>query len=192
MKNNKNKFIYIVILTLVCSLSLVGCQAARRPSKTTPKSTKFTTPVPTPATPKSTTPMTRTTPTNPATPTNPTTHGQTNKTVTPSSLSTRASNVTNAINKVKGVNRSTIVISGNDALVGISQKADYSTKDMDMLKKNVANTVKTADKGVKNVYVTTDAGLYKRIEKVAKDVSGGKTLTTYTDEIANIIKKIGK
>jgi Sporulation lipoprotein YhcN/YlaJ (Spore_YhcN_YlaJ). len=54
----------------------------------------------------------------------------------------------------------------------------------------VVNTVKTTDKGIKNVYVTTDAGLFDRIDRIAKDITSGKSLTGFSDEIGDIIKKI--
>ncbi|MDI6601824.1 MAG: YhcN/YlaJ family sporulation lipoprotein [Thermoanaerobacteraceae bacterium] len=175
----KNRFIYIMVFLLICSLIVVGCQATRRPTppRTTPRTTRYTPPGTPPATP---------------TPTVPSPGAPNNIPATPSSLSVRASNIANAVSRINGVDRTTVVISGNNALVGIRLSPNYPTKNIDDLKKNVTSTVKATDKGIKNVYVTTDAGLYNRIDRTARDITGGKTLSNYSNEISDIIKRIGK
>ena len=197
----KNKALYIIVLALICILALAGCQTTARrpaPSKTspnaTPKSTRYTKSTPPSAKNNTARPARQNTTTPEPTPTSPGPSAPTkpNGPATPSVTSTRASNIVNNVNRVDGVNSSTVVISGNKALVGITQKANYPEKNIDKLNGNITRAVKSTDKGIKNVYLTTDAGLYKRIDNIARDVSGGKSLTSYTKEIADIIKNIGR
>lgn len=180
MSLKKYKFIYIIVLMLIFSLITAGCQTAGRqtPPGTTPRNTRYVPPGTPPATPA-------------PVPTTPGPGNPSNVPAVPSSLNTRASNIANAVSKINGVDKTTVVISGNNALVGIRQNENGSTGDVDNLKNNIVSTVKRTDKGIKNVYVTSDMSLYNRIDRIARDITEGKTLTNYTDEIDDIIRKIG-
>ncbi|TZE81939.1 YhcN/YlaJ family sporulation lipoprotein [Calorimonas adulescens] len=175
----KNKLIYVVMIVMIFAIIVEGCQAAQRPAspRITPRTTRYT-----PSAPK-------TTPSIPS-PGVPSPSVPNNLSTTPSTVNMRASTIANAVNKINGVDRSSVVISGNNAVVGVKVTSNYPGNDIDKLKRNVVNTVKTTDKGIKNVYVTTDAGLFDRIDRIAKDITSGKSLTGFSDEIGDIIKKI--
>lgn len=161
---------------MALSISLTGCKATKKPSPTryTP-TTPRTTPAPSPG---------MTTPAPSRTPTTPTPAKR------PVPQSTRAAKIATNVAKLPEVNKATVVISGNTAIVGIDMKASVQGTHETQVKKKVEKTVRDTDKSIKNVSVTSDPDLYKRIENIAKGIAAGRPLSEFTKQITEILKRI--
>ncbi|WP_026485518.1 YhcN/YlaJ family sporulation lipoprotein [Caldanaerobius polysaccharolyticus] len=168
-----------VVLIILFALTAVftGCKApARKP--TTP--TKTTRVVPRTTTPRTTPSRMVPTPTR----TVPT------PTRTTNSQTARANRIAAAVAKLPDVNRATVVISGNTALVGIDMKGNVEKTKEAKVKKSVEKTVRSTDKAINNVSVTADPDLYNRINSIAADVARGKPISGFAREISEILKRI--
>ena len=164
------------LLAILLSVALfvtvgVGCTPAKKPAPT---------PVPTPTTPKvvpkpkAATPMKKTVGM-------PTTSAEMQKLAT--KLSDEAA-------KAPGVKKAAVALSGTDAYVGLDLKPGVTGKKTDTVKKDVVNRVKKADKRLTNVYVSTDIDTVTRIKKVAQGIGKGKPLSSFTNELAEIGRRI--
>lgn len=181
MKKARNILLILLTLIMALSLSLTGCRATKKPSPTryTP-TTPRTTPAPSPG---MTTPAPSRTPTTPT----PTTPAPVKR---PVPQSTRAAKIASNVAKLPEVNRATVVISGNTAIVGIDMKANVQGTHETQVKKKVEKTVRDTDKGIKNVSVTSDPDLYTRINNIAKGIAAGRPLSEFTKQITEILKRI--
>lgn len=176
MKKTRNILLILLTLIMALSISLTGCKATKKPSPTryTP-TTPRTTPAPSPG---MTTPAPSRTPTTPA------------PVKRPVPQSTRAAKIATNVAKLPEVNKATVVVSGNTAIVGIDMKASVQGTHETQVKKKVEKTVRDTDKGIKNVSVTSDPDLYKRIENIAKGIAAGRPLSEFTKQITEILKRI--
>ncbi|MBP2071353.1 YhcN/YlaJ family sporulation lipoprotein [Thermoanaerobacterium butyriciformans] len=176
MKKTRNILLILLTLIMALSISLTGCKATKKPSPTryTP-TTPRTTPAPSPG---------MTTPAPSRTPTTPTPAKR------PVPQSTRAAKIATNVAKLPEVNKATVVISGNTAIVGIDMKASVQGTHETQVKKKVEKTVRDTDKSIKNVSVTSDPDLYKRIENIAKGIAAGRPLSEFTKQITEILKRI--
>lgn len=176
MKKTRNILLILLTLIMALSISLTGCKATKKPSPTryTP-TTPRTTPAPSPG---MTTPAPSRTPTTPA------------PVKRPVPQSTRAAKIATNVAKLPEVNKATVVISGNTAIVGIDMKASVQGTHETQVKKKVEKTVRDTDKSIKNVSVTSDPDLYKRIDNIAKGIAAGRPLSEFTKQITEILKRI--
>lgn len=163
------------------AVTLTGCKlAARKPTPTryTPAPTRT---VPTPARPAPgyTTPAPKTPVTPAPVPAR-----------KPTTDSTRAAKIASKVAKIPEVNKATVVISGNTALVGIDMKSKVQGAHETTVKKKVEKTVRDTDKAIKNVSVTSDPDLYTRINNIAKGIAAGRPLSEFTKQISEILKRI--
>lgn len=169
--------ILLLCLALLTILIVTGCRAAQRK----PLSTK--TPTPTTPSPMGTTP--RTTPA-PTTPTGP--------------LPTRTEEVVRLqdelakeAEKVSGVKKAWVVISGGTALVGTELKTDMprgSQGDAAGVKNDVIMRIRRADSRLTGVAVATDAGTVSQLRKVVEGMRAGKPTTTFTRDVNDLVRKM--
>lgn len=91
-------------------------------------------------------------------------------------------------NGVVGSNPNTNNTQGIVVMVGLEltdNRLDNAT-DTDNIQKNVASKIKASDSRISQVFVTTDASLMERIDKVAKDLANGKTVNAVKTDINNL------
>ncbi|SNX52800.1 YhcN/YlaJ family sporulation lipoprotein [Thermoanaerobacterium sp. RBIITD] len=173
MKKARNFFLMLLALIMALTISLTGCKPAKRPSPTryTPPAPRMTTPAPqrTPTTPAPTTPV-------PAR--------------RPAPESARAARIATNVAKIPEVNKATVVISGNTAIVGIDMKSKVQGAHETEVKKKVEKIVRDTDKGIKHVSTTSDPDLYTRLNNIAKGIAAGRPLSEFTKQIAEILKRI--
>lgn len=105
-------------------------------------------------------------------------------------MTDRAEKIARNVAKLKEVNSATCVITGNTALIGIDMKDNIEGKMTNDLKRKVESSVRNTDKNIKNVTVTADADLYKRISNMARDIRNGRPITGFTDEIQEMLRRI--
>ena len=104
--------------------------------------------------------------------------------------SNRAEKIAKKVSSLNDVNNATVVISGNTALVGVNMKNNLEGKMTNDLKNKVEKTVRNTDTNIKNVSVTADADLYKRLSNMARDVRTGKPISGFAKEIQEILRRI--
>jgi YhcN/YlaJ family sporulation lipoprotein len=105
-------------------------------------------------------------------------------------MTDRAEKIARNVAKLKEVNSATCVITGNTALIGIDMKDNIEGKMTNDLKRKVESSVRNTDKNIKNVTVTADVDLYKRISNMARDIRNGRPITGFTDEIQEMLRRI--
>lgn len=105
-------------------------------------------------------------------------------------LSDRADKIAENVADLKEVNDATVIISGNTAIVGVDIKDQIEGALTTNLKKKVEKTVRNTDKSIRNVTVTADADLFKRIQNIGRDIRAGKPISGFGSEIEEIIRRI--
>jgi YhcN/YlaJ family sporulation lipoprotein len=105
-------------------------------------------------------------------------------------LSKRADRIAKNVTKLNDVNSTTVVISGNTALVGVDIKDNVEGKITNNLKRRVEKTVRDTDKNITNVSITADADLYRRISNMATDIKNGRPISGFANEIQEILRRI--
>lgn len=99
-----------------------------------------------------------------------------------------ANRVTQEAMKVSGVRKALAVVSGKTAYIGLDLSVT-GTQDKEV-KKEVVRRVKTAEPGLATVYVTSDPNLVTRLRKVADGIKGGKPVSSFSSELAEIARRI--
>ncbi len=92
--------------------------------------------------------------------------------------------------KVPGVKKATVVLSGNMAYVGLDLQADIEAGRTNAVKRDVAVRVKNADKRLTNVYVSTDADIVTRIKRVSEGIRKGQPVSSFDRELTEIGRRI--
>lgn len=103
----------------------------------------------------------------------------------------KASTITSTLNAMEPIENSTAVISGNTALVGIDIVDNYYKYDeAEYLKDNLEDKVRTMMPGITNVAITDSPDMYRRIEKLSKDMDNGNTMEGLTNEFNDLVNRI--
>ncbi len=170
MKKSYKLLSLVAALLLALSLGVVGCQ---RPAKPTPDNN-----VPNYNSP------------NTQVPNNNMNRNMNNDNNMNTDLSYRADTIANKVANLKEVNDCTVIISGNTAIVGVDMKNQVEGNLTTDLKKKIENTVRNADKDIRNVTVTADADLFQRIQNIGRDIRGGKPISGFGEEIEEIIRRV--
>ncbi|MGQ9556924.1 MAG: YhcN/YlaJ family sporulation lipoprotein [Desulfurispora sp.] len=149
-------------LLVLLVLLVVGCQPQRKPAPATDNTGRL---VPAPG-------ATQTLPVNPA------------------EASALARRLAARAAQVDGVNRATVVLSGNTAMVGLDIKAKLPKSRIDAIKKEVAAVIKKEDTRIRDVLVSTDADMVTRLKKIASGINEGRPVSSFRDEINDIMRRL--
>lgn len=183
MKTKYSWGILSFCLLLIISVGLVGCGMAQRK----PFSTRM--PAPTTPAPTETTPRTTPAPATPSTPSAPA-----------SPMPTGTKEVTNLQNKlaqeaekVPGVNKAWVVLSGKTALVGAELERDVprgGQGDAAGVKNEIMMRLRKADNRLTGVAVATDAGTVNQVRKVAEGMRANKPASTFSQDVDDLVRKL--
>ncbi|KGM96518.1 hypothetical protein Z968_06275 [Clostridium novyi A str. 4552] len=165
---NLKKGIIAVVSALVLSLSMIGCTTSD-----TTKDNKNTT--------------NETTKQEVKKDTNGMTNGM-NKTEDYSSE--RVKKIEDAVNKIKEVKSSAVVITGDRALVGINLQPNVEDAKTKQVKSEVEKIAKSTDKNLKSVAVSSDVDIFTRISKVGEGLKSGKPFSEFTKEVEEIFRRV--
>lgn len=156
------RILTLFLVFLIClSLVIGGCSTSKKPA-------------PKPA------PQTRITPKSPGTPAK--------KPSNPAHA--LATKLADNVKKVNGVKNATVVVSGSTAFVGLEIEPVIEDKKTNEIKSKAAKSVKNTDSSIKTVHVTTDPNLITRIKKIASGIMSGKPISSFSNEIAEITRRI--
>lgn len=89
--------------------------------------------------------------------------------------------------KVNGVNKATVVLSFNTALVGVDLKPGA---DANTVKSEVGSVIKKSNNLIKNVLVSTDPELNSRLVRISRGIAQGKPVDTFASEINEIRNRL--
>jgi len=81
----------------------------------------------------------------------------------------RAENIANTVNKINGVKKAAIVVSGSKAIVGLTLERELNDKDLIKLKHRIDKTIKQTDEAITRTAISTAPDLFER----TLDLSGG-------------------
>lgn len=107
-----------------------------------------------------------------------------------SHLSTKANTIAKRVAALPEINAASVVIHGNKAIVGCDVKGTTTTAMNSNLRQKVEAAVKTADKNIKHVSVTSDPTLYNRIRTMSTNISNGHPISTFVGDIEDIMRRI--
>ncbi len=109
---------------------------------------------------------------------------------TPAKDTTRAQALAEKISDLKNVNSATVVVSGDTAWVGVDLAAKLENKMTNAMKNEITNLVKKEDTKITTVYVTADADTVTRLRNIAKDITAGKPISGFINELNEIGRRI--
>ncbi|SDX55424.1 YhcN/YlaJ family sporulation lipoprotein [Tepidimicrobium xylanilyticum] len=105
-------------------------------------------------------------------------------------MSTRANAIARRITNLNEVNRCSVLLSGDTAIVGVDINDNFEGKMSENLKIKIENIVKDMDNNITNVSVTADPDLFTRISNMAKDIREGRPITGFARQFQEILRRI--
>lgn len=105
-------------------------------------------------------------------------------------LSTRANAIARRVADLNEVNRCSVLLSGNTAIVGIDMKNNLQGKMTTALKQKIETTVKNVDNNITNVSITANPDLFTRISNMARDIRDGRPISGFAREFQEILRRI--
>ncbi|MGR6837498.1 YhcN/YlaJ family sporulation lipoprotein [Syntrophomonas erecta] len=101
-----------------------------------------------------------------------------------------SSRVASAIDTIAGVNKSTVVLAGNTAYVGLDLKANVEKSKTKTIEKEASKKVQKVLPRIKTVFVSSDVDTVTRLKKVSSGIAAGKPVSSFTDELSEIGRRI--
>lgn len=107
-----------------------------------------------------------------------------------STLIARAQTIAKKVADLNEVDRASVVITGNTALLGVDVKENIQGKMTTDLKRKIEARVKNTDARIKNVAITADPDLSTRIKTMVSDIEAGRPISGFANEIQEILRRI--
>ncbi len=102
----------------------------------------------------------------------------------------KAKDIADQIEKLANIDRASVLISGNTAIVGVDMENNVEGQITRNLKQRIENIVKKADNDIKNVSITADPDLFTRISNMAEDITNGRPITGFAEQFEEILRRI--
>ncbi|WFD09165.1 YhcN/YlaJ family sporulation lipoprotein [Tepidibacter hydrothermalis] len=92
------------------------------------------------------------------------------------------------ISKIQYIQNCNVLCTNTTALININfkNKNDMNYISQQSLKKNIKDIVKHENSNIKNIFITSDENISKKIQNISKNADGGKTVDLKW-EIQNIV-----
>lgn len=104
-------------------------------------------------------------------------------------MGTRANEIANEIAALPEVDRASVVIDNDTALVGCSLRGDTQGTMTNALRQKIRGIVQE-NTNVTDVSVTTDPDMTSRIQTMSNNILQGNPIENFADEIRNLIRDI--
>jgi len=75
-------------------------------------------------------------------------------------------------------------------MIGLETEPGIEDEQTQKIKNKVVEEVKRADNSIKTVSITTDPNLITRLKKIAQGIKDGKPISSFTDELAEITRRM--
>jgi len=111
-------------------------------------------------------------------------------TASPFDWMTGRTGVEDKINQLSEIEKSTVVVMGNTALVGVSFTDSYAGELTQRIHDMVAAQVQQADANIKTVAVTAEEEDVKKIEEIASRIQSGTAAQDLEQEIDSIARNV--
>lgn len=105
-------------------------------------------------------------------------------------MSIRANTIAQRVANLNEVNRCSVLLSGNTAIVGVDIKNNLQGKMTTALKQKIETTVKNVDNNITNVSITANPDLFTRISNMATDIGNGRPISGFAREFQEILRRI--
>lgn len=102
----------------------------------------------------------------------------------------RANRIAQRVEALPEVNKATVIINGNKAIVGCDVRGDLTNTIDANLRNRIEAAVKAADRNIKTVSVTSDPTLMTRIRSLSIQMNNGNPISNFADEFEDLIRRI--
>lgn len=103
---------------------------------------------------------------------------------------TQSEEIARAVEQIQGVDRATVVVTGNTAYCGISMDRNARNANERDIKRDVAQMVRTTGKDINTVYVSTEAGFMDRLRNVGNGLRNGRPVDAFTTELNEMVQRL--
>lgn len=107
-----------------------------------------------------------------------------------SSMSNRANIIAQRVEALPEVNRVTVLINGNRAIVGVDVRGDLTNTIDANLRNRIEAAVKAADRNIRTVSITSDPTLMTRIRNLSTQINNGNIISNFADEFEDLLRRI--
>ncbi len=95
--------------------------------------------------------------------------------------------LSDALNRIKGIERSTVIVIGTSAYAGLDLEADTTKSQFEALRPEVKLVIRRTEPRIRTVWTTAHPVTVRKIERVRADVRAGKPASTYASDLRTII-----
>lgn len=106
------------------------------------------------------------------------------------SMHKNASSIAKKITDLKEVNKANVLISENQAIVGVNLRGSTQSTMTNNLRQKIETIVKNADKSINKVSITTEPNLVNRINTMTTNIGNGNMMDTFAEDMKDLIRKI--
>jgi len=107
-----------------------------------------------------------------------------------SALSQKATEIAKEINSIDGVNKATVILTNQTALIGLDLADSLNDEQISSIKRLAETKAKNSNNGIKNTAVTASPEVVQRITNLANDIKSGQSTSDLTDELRSLVKII--
>lgn len=105
-------------------------------------------------------------------------------------MNKNASKIAKKITDLNEVDKASVLISEDEAVVGVSLRGNTQGTMTNALKDKIEKMVKKEDSSVKKISITTDPSIVTRISTMTTDINSGNMIENFADEVRDLIRKI--
>jgi len=102
----------------------------------------------------------------------------------------KAARIAREADQVDGVKRSTVVVTGTKAYIGLDINANIEKNQTKAVEDAVIKKIKGVEPSINTVYVSSDVDWVTRVKKVSQGISAGKPVSSFTRELGEIGRRI--
>lgn len=102
----------------------------------------------------------------------------------------RANRIVKKVTELNEVNRASVLVNNNTAIVGINMRNNVEGELTRNLKQKVERIVKNTDNNIENVSITADPDLFTRITNMANQIGNGQPLSGFAEQFEEILRRI--
>jgi YhcN/YlaJ family sporulation lipoprotein len=106
-------------------------------------------------------------------------------------MNREASRIAQDAGAVQGVKKSTVVLSGRTAYVGLELEANVSRTKAKKVEQKVVDILKLKDPQVTTtVYVTSDKSEVDRLKSILQGISSGRPISNFSRDLQDIARRV--
>lgn len=102
----------------------------------------------------------------------------------------KAQRIARDTDKVDGVQRSTVVVAGKKAYIGLDLEPGMREEQVLEVENVVADRIKGTQVSISTVYVSSDSTFVSEVKKIARGIARGDPVSQYTRELTELGGKI--